>query len=111
MLLGRRHAGWTRSGRACGIEDTRKGCRTANLINMTRCLVNKKGRTLHICVGLFEVIPSLGRLVVGPVVDGRDGHAVVLCVDNTRDPVCVLSEKSRDDRIGSHRLGHTYVTS
>jgi len=93
VLLGRRHAGWTRRGRAGGIEDTRKGCRTANLINKTRCLVKKKGRTLHIRVGLFELIPSLGRLLVDPVVDGRDGHAVVLWVDNTRDPVYVLSEK------------------
>ena len=59
----------------------------------TRCSVKKKGRTLHICVGLFEVFPSLSRLVVDPVVDGRDGHAVVLWVENTRDPVYVLSEK------------------
>jgi hypothetical protein len=43
-------------------------------------------------MGLFELFPSLGRLLVDPVVDGRDGHAVVLCVDKIRDAAYVLSE-------------------
>jgi len=93
VFLGGRHAGWTRRGRARGIEDTRKASRTENDINKTRCSVKKKGRTLQICVGLFELFPSLGRLLVDPVVDGGDGHGVVLFVDKIRDAAYILSKK------------------
>jgi len=92
VFRGGRYARWACRGRACGIEDTSNGWRTANFINKTRRSV-KKGCTVQIFVGLFELIPSLGRLLIDPVVDGRDGHAVVLCVDKICDTAYILFEK------------------
>ena len=78
---------------ASGSRARAAGRRTENDINKTRCSVKKKGRTLQICVGLFELFPWLGRLLVDPVVDGRDGHGVVLSVDKIRDAAYILSGK------------------
>ena len=99
VLLGGRHAGWARRGRARGIEDTRKGWRTANVNHKTRCSVKKKKGSLQICVGLFELFLSLSRLVVDPItIQSWTAKMVMqlsfaINLNKIWDAVYVLSEK------------------